>query len=121
MGRFSPTKNAIVIDDVDDEDDDSMALPTKGKVSETLREELSKELGTNISNGADVDSVNLRIIKPKSGRVPFPYKKRLTGSIIIIVIAMILLFSISTIEYFIIAFITMISLGYVMAKKPPTT
>ena len=115
MGKFFAPQNEIVIDD---DEDDSMALPGKGKVSETLREELSKELGTDISSGTDVDSVNLRIVKPRSARVPFPFKQRLVGVIIISIITIMALLAIGvSTEYLIISFLTLLSIGYVMAKK----
>jgi len=116
MSRFNKTQNDIIIDD--DDEDDSISLPGKGKVSETLREQLSAETGLDISNTADVDSVNLRIVKPKSGRLPFGYQDRLIGVIIITVIVIMALLAINvTMEYLIISIITLFTMGYVMAKK----
>lgn len=115
MSRFNKTQDEIVIDD---DEDDSISVPGRGKVSETLREQLSAETGVDISNTANVDSVNLRIVKPKSGRVPFGYQDRLIGVIIITVIVIMALIAINvTMEYLIIAIITLFSIGYVMAKK----
>lgn len=117
MPRFNAPPEEIIIDE-DNDEDDSISLPGKGKTSETLREQLSAELGTDISNTADVDSVNLRIVKPKSGRQPFNYQKRLIGVLIITVIVIIALVAINvTIEYLIVSILTLFALGYVMAKK----
>lgn len=115
MSRFNKPRDDIIIDD---DEDDSISLPGRGKVSETLREQLSAETGVDISNTADVDSVNLRIVKPKSGRQPFNYQKRLIGVLIITVIVIIALVAINvTIEYLIVSILTLFALGYVMAKK----
>jgi hypothetical protein len=117
MGKFFASDPEVVIDEVED-DDESIKLPEKGKISETLRERLGKESATDLEGASDVDSVNLKIIKPRSGHEPFAYQKRLVGVIIITIVAIIglLMIEVSS-EYFLLALITLLTIGYVMIKK----
>lgn len=120
--RGAPTNQNIIIVDEDDEDsiDDNPTnvMPGTSRTTDTLREQLSEELGVDLTDSTETDSVNLKIVKPKTGKTPFPKTQRLIGVVILSlgVFFTIVLMSSSTIYSTVIVIPSLIILGYVMTN-----
>lgn len=122
MNKDAKRENVIIIDEDDNEDTTEdrpfNEMPGNSRTVETLKEQLGKELGVDLTDNNETDSVNLKIVKPKMGKTPFPVSKRLTGVIIIslfVFISVVGLYS-STIYSTIIVIPSLIILGYIMTN-----
>jgi hypothetical protein len=120
MNKGAKRENIIIVDEDDNEDttEDRPAneMPGSGRTVDTLREQLGEELGVDLTDTNETDSVNLKIVKPKMGKTPFPASQRLTGVIIISLFVFISVVGLSsaTIYATVIVIPSLIILGYIM-------
>lgn len=111
--------NVLVVDDNEESGDEypSNAIPGVSRTAGSLQEQLSQELGVDLATESTTDSVNLRIVKPKTSRSPFIPRIRAIGVIILTLGVIIALIGIKSamIYSIIVAIPSLIILGYVMS------